>query len=128
VNSKDSDAKVRYVMIYTPLVFHPFKTPAGDSLVECFVPDSTGLFYAIDIFMKLHNPVFFAWFLKSRRLFHIGNFLGWQNTMKKGSFNIKLLNILIERGCKMQDNAERFQSCSWSCYFIIVHTIQYICM
>ena len=66
MKGKDSASGVRDMTVDTPLILHMFEPPTVDSLVKCDVPDSTGLFHAIDAFHELPNPVFLPRMFKAR--------------------------------------------------------------
>ena len=98
---------VRDAMVNTLFILQAFETPANDSVMEGLVPNPTCLFHAINTFMKLHHPAFLAWFLEARRLLHVCSFIRGKDAMKESSLYIELLQIPVERGCDVEDNAER---------------------
>ena len=65
-------------------------------MIESLVPHMTGLLHAVDAFEQFHHPVLFSLLLETRRLFKVHGFALQENTMKKSSFNVKLVYVPVE--------------------------------
>ena len=58
----------------TPFVRETFKADGYHGFVECLIPDSTGLFHAVEAFVESSDPVRSTRIFKARRLLHENSF------------------------------------------------------
>ena len=65
MHGEDHCASRGVVAIDTPFIGKTFKAKFLHRLVESDVPNATGLFHAVETFLKLPHPVFLSRFLKA---------------------------------------------------------------
>ena len=74
---KDSDARVSLAVVYTPFTNESLEPKLGDCFMEGLVPYPASLFHTIETLHEVHNPILFARYFESRRLFHEDSFRFW---------------------------------------------------
>jgi hypothetical protein len=73
MQDEDHGIGIRDMMVDAPFILHACKAPTLHCFMESLIPDSAGLFYAIDALGQFHYPVLFPRFFESGWLLHVRN-------------------------------------------------------
>ena len=109
--------------IDAPFIGKTFKAKFLHRLVESDVPNATGLFHAVETFLKLPHPVFLSGFFEARWLFHKNGFTFGKDTMKEGGFNVKMLYVPVEDGSNVHQHTKGLKTCCGGGCFVVVNEI-----
>ena len=87
--------------------------------MEGDVPDLTRLLHTIKTFLEMPDPILLARFLKPRRLFHENSFHFWENPMKEGCFDVKMLYVPVKDSSQVHEHVEGLET-SGGCRCLLV--------
>jgi len=92
--------------IDTPLADKTLEAECTDITMEHLVPNSAGLLHAINALHEFHNPVFFSRRLETGRLFHETRFRFGEDAVKKGGFDVNMLDIPVKHRSNVKKSTE----------------------
>ena len=123
MDSEDNCPGGRLTLVDAPFAWHSLEAPLFDSFVKSLVPYAAGLFHAIQAFHEVHDPVFFARGFEATWLFHEHGLIGGEDAVKESSFDIKMLEVPIKGGGKMENGTEGFKADGRGGSFVIVNAV-----